>query len=604
MTLPATTDATRPEPLAVPLATRLVEARRRLGFSREHVAERLGVGRAAVLRWERGTLAPPADIAAQIAEVLGVDVLHHETNARSIPLLRTVGTEESQPEALARLRGAATLDMSIEGQPHGIELASYVVNGPPDQRQFHDALVQLQVGPARLPWKVLGPRLALVARADGAPTAQSALERPRASAVSWNSNYGSHGWHRYVGRFPPHLVRALLNSFGAGPESLVCDPFAGSGTTLVECRLLGIPAVGVEISPLSALISRTKSCFPTDGRGLRAVAGQLDAFFAEAQLRGTTVADLTHDDVLSRDGNLIQPFPNVERWFTPGALLGVSLVTEFAATVDGFERDAVLVALSSKMRSIGNVDVDVVRAEYRKTPRQNVDVRALVLRQLQAMAKDVEASMETHGALIGEPDSVRVHEGSLLQVPVPAGSISHIVTSPPYGVESLSYFRTHLLSFRTLEAFLSQDPYVVGTGVIGSEYLDADGPAHASFPRAEHSRTYREFFSDIDDADLSKNDARRVIMMMKFFDDMACVAARFAEWLMPAGRVAFVIGNKRLGARLVPTADVVTELFAEHGLILESQLRHKLKTNNSNSVVPWQERIINDEYVLVFRRHG
>lgn len=583
-----------------PLARRFAEARTAAGLTREEVAERLGVGRATVLRWERGTLSPPEALVSAIAELLGVDVALSETNAGSIPRLRAV-SGGAAADAAAVGRGEQAFDYGeITGT---VELAPYVVNGPPDQREFHDGLVARQEHVTQVggSWDLYRRRLSLVSTADGQKTAQALLERPRATAVSWSSNYGSHGWHRYVGRFPPHLVRALLNGLGANADTLVCDPFAGSGTTLVECRLLGVPAVGMEISPLSALISRTKACFPEDSAGVRRLAGTLDAFFAEAAMGGVVSAS-SHEEVLDRPGNLVPAFPNVERWFTPEALLGVSLVAEFAAQLgEEFEKDALLVALSAKMRSIGNVDVDVVRAEYRKEPRQNVDVRALVIRHLQKMADGIDASLKSHEGLIGPPDSITVREGDLLQAPVPDGSVSHIITSPPYGVESLSYFRTHLLSFRALEPFLDQDPYVVGAGVIGSEYLD-DSHATTAFPKAERSQAYARFFAGLDVDGMASNERRRATMMMKFFEDMAHVGERFAAWLANDGRAVFVIGNKKLGDSLVPTAEIVSELFADQGLVLETQFQHKLKTNNSNSVVPWQERIINDEYVLIFRR--
>ena len=90
-------------------------------------------------------------------------------------------------------------------------------------------------------------------------------------------------------------------------------------------------------------------------------------------------------EILQRAGNSIPHFTNVERWFSREALLGTSIAVEFGMQQEGFAREAVLVALSAKMRSIGNVDVDVVRAEYRKSPRTNVDVAKLVTRQLTRM---------------------------------------------------------------------------------------------------------------------------------------------------------------------------------------------------------------------------
>ena len=302
-----------PVPLApaqpTPFSGRLQRAREAKGLSREELAVQLGVGRATVLRWERGTLAPTAALAVAIAELLGIGVAESETNARSIPALHAVASNGSA--ALVELHDSRLRTFEYTGEHRDVELAPYVVNGPPDQREFHDELVRLQEqrDQARHPWKTYRRRLALVTSADGEATAQSLLENPRAKAVSWGSNYGPHGWHRYVGRFPPHLVRTLLNSFEAGADTLVCDPFAGSGTTLVECRLLGIPALGIEISPLSALISRTKACFPESSAALRATVGELDRFFAEAELRSLRAGSLSHADILGRQGNAIPSVP-------------------------------------------------------------------------------------------------------------------------------------------------------------------------------------------------------------------------------------------------------------------------------------------------------
>ncbi len=578
------------------LAARIHEARLARQMSGAELAKALGVSAAVVKRLESGTIAPSVELAAALAEVLELAVEESETNVASIPLLRLAGQEGP-----AGLEEDAERAFSYGGEQHPIELPSYSRNGPPDQRPFHDRLIALQEGgDAGIEWDAYRRRLSLVAGADGEPTCQSLLERPRPKAMSWSSNYGPHGWHRYVGRFPPHLVRALLNGLGAGPDSLVCDPFAGSGTTLVECRLLGIPAVGIEISPLSALISRTKAAFPVDPSAVRRAGTALAEGFDSSEMWQSR-HQVSHDEVFERPGNLVEPFANVERWFTPEALLGVSIATELAATRRGYARDLVLLALSAKMRSIGNVDVDVVRAEYRREPRQDVDVCRLLVRQIEKIAASIEATVETHADLMGPPQSVPVLQGNALAAQIEPGSITHVITSPPYGVESLSYLRTHLLSFRSLASFLSQDPYEAGEGVIGSEYLGASSEGF-SFPRAERSSRYREFFSSLEVDSLSSGDRRRAGMMMKFFDDMALVGETLATWLAPGGHLAFVIGNKKLKDRVIPTAEIVVELFAEAGLGLEESMSHKLKTNNSNSVVPWQERIIGEEFVLLFRK--
>lgn len=68
----------------------------------------------------------------------------------------------------------------------------------------------------------------------------------------------AHDWYRFVLSFPPHLVREYLNRFGAGYDSLVLDPFCGTGTTIVECKKQGVPSVGIESNPMAYFASSTK----------------------------------------------------------------------------------------------------------------------------------------------------------------------------------------------------------------------------------------------------------------------------------------------------------------------------------------------------------
>lgn len=68
-----------------------------------------------------------------------------------------------------------------------------------------------------------------------------------------------HDWYRFVLSFPPHLVREYLSRFEAGSNSVVLDPFCGTGTTIVECKKQGIPSVGIESNPIAYFACSTKT---------------------------------------------------------------------------------------------------------------------------------------------------------------------------------------------------------------------------------------------------------------------------------------------------------------------------------------------------------
>lgn len=71
------------------------------------------------------------------------------------------------------------------------------------------------------------------------------------------TGYLTHIYHRYPAKFIPQLAQRLIATCSEAGE-WVLDPFMGSGTTLVEAKLLGRPSVGVDINPVAYLVSRAK----------------------------------------------------------------------------------------------------------------------------------------------------------------------------------------------------------------------------------------------------------------------------------------------------------------------------------------------------------
>ncbi len=606
--LPAPKHASFPESL-----TSLREA---LSLTEKELASLLGVSGSMVRRWKHGTARPRAEVLEVLIKMGLKNATAEWTNAATLPRRpreTTVPRDFSQLDLLDPQVKSSSVRRPVHlGDEPAILVASpYVEMGPPDQQPFFDKLIDLQIAAAsHQELNHFVKRLSCVEMVeyggDAIFTAQHLLERPRRDAVHWNTNYGPHGWHRYVGRFPPHLIRALLNAFGAQARDTVCDPFMGSGTVATECRLLGIPVVGTEICPLSALISRVKASFPATPGDVRAFAGSVDLMFEEVS-HGLVTAlgpDFTVPDVIAISDGLVPDFPNASRWFTPDALLGILVSLKIAHDLpSGYYRDMLLVAISARMRSIGNMDVDVVRAEYSDTPRKNVNVRTLLHRTLQQYGADIDTILSSHLGLVQADPEVDIRTVDARRSPWEPESVSFILTSPPYGVEASSYLRTHLLSYRTLFSFLETDPYKSVADFIGSEYHNPadvsslDGVANLT------SAVARRFFTGVLSSKPKPSLAARAGAMVTFFSDMTEVIREMHRVLRPSGRVALVIGDKRIGTEVVPSARILTEIFESEGFRLDATIAHKLKCNNSNSQVPWQERIIQDESVLLLSRY-
>jgi hypothetical protein len=67
-----------------------------------------------------------------------------------------------------------------------------------------------------------------------------------------------HRLHPYHGKFIPQLVEVLLDRY-VEPGGHVLDPFAGSGTTLVQALESGYDATGVDVAAFNCLLMRVKT---------------------------------------------------------------------------------------------------------------------------------------------------------------------------------------------------------------------------------------------------------------------------------------------------------------------------------------------------------
>ncbi|MCR4424133.1 MAG: DNA methyltransferase [bacterium] len=71
--------------------------------------------------------------------------------------------------------------------------------------------------------------------------------------------YAFHNLYPYKGKFYPRVVRTLINAFRLNHDSLILDPFNGSGTATHEASLMGIKSVGIDVTPMGIVLSELKN---------------------------------------------------------------------------------------------------------------------------------------------------------------------------------------------------------------------------------------------------------------------------------------------------------------------------------------------------------
>ena len=74
----------------------------------------------------------------------------------------------------------------------------------------------------------------------------------------FKTGYATHGLFPNRGKFHTQMIKALLNIMGLTRGDTVLDPMMGSGTVLIEARLMGIKSVGVDASPFCRFMVQAK----------------------------------------------------------------------------------------------------------------------------------------------------------------------------------------------------------------------------------------------------------------------------------------------------------------------------------------------------------
>jgi hypothetical protein len=93
-----------------------------------------------------------------------------------------------------------------------------------------------------------------------------------------------HDWYRFVLSFPPHLVQDYIHKFELNQKSIILDPFCGTGTTIVEAKLAGMKAIGLEGNPFPHFASSVKTDWNLDADELSARAKQIAEYLNRREL--------------------------------------------------------------------------------------------------------------------------------------------------------------------------------------------------------------------------------------------------------------------------------------------------------------------------------
>jgi hypothetical protein len=271
-----------------------------------------------------------------------------------------------------------------------------------------------------------------------------------------------HRLHPYLGKFIPQLVEALLERH-VPVGGRVLDPFAGSGTTLVQALESGRWATGADIAAFNCLLMRVKT-------------GRYNLLVLEHELRDA-LRRLDETDLATSCYKVAGGEEYVCTWYAPQAALELLC---FRNLVDEYEHaDVLRVILARAARSARRTthfDLDFPRVpqlepywchKHRRTCRPVEEARKF----LERYTLDTLARIKEFARVRARSSDAVVVHGDARELDL-GGPFDALVTSPPYpGL--IDYHEQHRYAYELL-GLDDRRELEIGAGTAGTSRAALD----------------------------------------------------------------------------------------------------------------------------------
>mgnify|MGYP002626458479 CR=1 FL=1 len=360
----------------------------------------------------------------------------------------------------------------------------------------------------------------------------------------FDANIYNHGLHQYPARLIPQLVRKIVRTF-ADENANVLDIFSGSGTTLLECKYLGIKnAYGIELNPFAVFMTKAKLQDVEENAVTSALNEIQKSFFDE-----TYAFPLVS-------------FKNIEFWYSENARRDLSKLFDIISKLaDEKAKRFYLLAFCEISRKTSFLDHGGFKMYRSRTKIKNhfePDVWAEFYRTAQ---RNIEL-LKNHNAILrgnGTKQTLVLGDSRVVHSEIPAHSIDLILTSPPYGDSktTVAYGQYSRLPWQWLSQ--KDDIIQLDGNLLGGSTKNLDRSV------LDLSAKLKEQAEEIEKAD----DSKRVNDVIAFYNDLYATLTSATHYMKQDGYFILVTGNRTVKKVYLRTDIIITEFARMLGYTTE-----------------------------------
>ena len=418
------------------------------------------------------------------------------------------------------------------------------------------------------------------------------VERPVGdSATSWSENADAiHQWYRIIMGFDWKLADFVINELGICEGQTVMDPFAGAGTTLVQCKKRGINTVGMDVNPVCILASKVKTNWTLSPGSLRRY---LDRIVETAENDATiTAGGNAAFDYLQSSGMIKRGWLSLHKARKVIALRNAIRTLHMPSAYREFFQLALVSALVNRIADVKFGPELYCLTTPRRFPAVGsfVDVAEMMIDDMRYASRLQPAAGI---ARISKGDSRSF--GDLMSA-ASGGSVDYVITSPPYPNEH-DYTRStrlelvvldHVNSVAGLQKIKKQMVRCTTKGVykddVDAQFASSIASVDAIAKKLDRrAKNYSDGFSRLYGR-----------MVREYFGGMASHLHGIQKVLKPGGRCAYVVRDSQslLGV-YIDTPKILAEIADSltPGLRFEKMIEWK-RIRGTTGVRVLSEKII------------
>ncbi len=416
------------------------------------------------------------------------------------------------------------------------------------------------------------------------------------------SLYLTHYMHPYKGKFHPKMVRAMLNYILPSNHGPVLDNFAGSGTLLLEAAFLGMDSYGVEINPLSVLMSNVK--YESLGLDLKQLLHEINKYLSLVKNAVPQfIAVQEGQQILAKgiDFSKIEQLKvNIPSYIQNGFKNGngtidkILIARQIAEKIkDRAIREFILLGLSGSISDAARR----MQADFFEILEGRLRYLYLKLYLFQKLNEILKIELGKAKCYVGDARDMKM---------IASNSIKGIVNSPPYST-ALDYIKNDEPQLRILELLDSieeLEEQMIGNprkNYNAKELLDrADSKDHEFQQIPEFAR---KIIAEL----INGGRVDAALRCFKFFIDMRKSLEEMYRVLMPKAKCCIIIGNNHFlvhGQYVeIKNDDVLLEMGKKIGFKLDKVIKRELEKSSAGNI-RYESVLILEKLVIHLYRYN